>query len=188
MRTCTLLLPLILLNNWTNKLAFGNRTPLDFGIALKAIQSGKNVLGLETVFMLLKIKLKIAATANKKEPDDQVALQRLRQFLDAGGITYAAKELNDLLAAYVSGDSRTLFKIYDRMERLYYEEEDLKKEKANLNHRNYAWVKKGTIQNHCQHGNKCLIAVGWAHLEDNNTDTLIDLLTAEGFEAERVME
>ena len=151
--------------------------PLDMGLALKASETGKGILGLETVreYHLTKI--------DKPELNEQVALQELKQFLDAGGVDNRIKEINTAINAYTSGDIARYIKIRDRHEGVASEAEI-----AVLSHRNHAWVKKGVIQNNCRHGNRCLIAVGLAHLEDSHSDTLIELLTNEGFKVERVME
>ena len=45
--------------------------------------------------------------------------------------------------------------------------------------RNIAWVESGKIQKNCVHGNKCLIFVGIAHLDESD-NALIKLLKEQG--------
>ena len=133
--------------------------------------SGKKVLGLEKVSEAMD---KLVASTSEAQPDDSMAIARLRKFIDAGGITNRIREFEEARAAYVNGDA---IKANELLTDKILSDEA---KKLLLNDRNHNWIKSGKIQKNCQHGKKCMVAVGLSHLV-GGSETLIELLTKEGF-------
>ena len=156
--------------------AFGNPgLMMDTQLLRKARQAKKKVFGLEKTSDTVDAVVKSSNTAR---PDDPVMIEKLKNFIDAGGVKNHANEYDEMRTNYVNGN---LDKINAFMDRVVSDEI----KKILLTDRNQAWIRKGTIQKNCKTGQKCMIGVGAAHL-DNGESSLVELLTKEGFKVERM--
>ena len=94
---------LSILDTLSGNAAFGPPgVAMDIQLTLKARVSGKKVLGLEKVSEAMD---KLVASTSEAQPDDSMAIARLRKFIDAGGITNRIREFEEARAAYVNGDA-----------------------------------------------------------------------------------
>ena len=148
---------------------------MDAQLTLKARASGKKILGLEKASEAIDPLL---ASVSGARPDD-AAIDRLRKFIDAGGVTNRIKEVDEARAAYVDGNA---IKVNELLTEKILSDDT---KKLILDDRNHNWIKSGKIQKNCQHGKKCMVAVGVSHLV-GGSDPLIELLTKEGFRIEKV--
>ena len=128
---------------------------------------GKTVIGLETL-------KQIASASIEARSQFDYHIDVLKKLIDDGGIDYSADRIIDDIHRYASGKigvpAKSTSNAYDEII---------------LDRRNIAWVESGKIQKNCVHGNKCLIFVGLAHL-DEGSNSLIKLLRKQGYQIERI--
>lgn len=164
---------LVMLEMHAHTLAFGKgQMAMDVELIRVTRQEGKKVVGLEKTSDLIKT-LKTAGSANEVSVDD------LKKYLDAGGAKTRSEQLIQARDAYGRGDIEATMKLLDG---------NIKKSenfnKILLDERNQKWLKSNKIQKNCQQGKKCMIAVGAAHLFKGE-NSLSKLLEAEGFKLEK---
>ncbi len=160
----------------SHNLSFGRQgMEMDVQLLRKAREMGKKVSGLEKRGEGVNALITSSSTAS---PDDPAAIERLRRFIDAGGIDNRTREYDEIRAAYVSGDIDRTNKLLSKVM-----SDDVKK--ILLSDRNQNWIKRGNIQKNCKQGKKCMVAVGLSHLVEGD-NTLVELLTKEGFRIEKM--
>ena len=162
-----------LLDGAAVKLAFGDEGVMMDAQLIRRFRQGRGrkVIGLESG--------KDITAALKNAPEDDVAVDSLKKFLDDGGIENRAKQYLQARDAYGRGNVTEAGKLLDGYR------SDVEHNKVVVDGRNLAWVKSQTIQKNCRVGRKCMVAVGFGHLFAGK-NSLSKLLIAEGFKIEKI--
>lgn len=162
---------------------FDHKLNMDVQLMRYGKEHGKTLIGLEDIKQVVSVHEAMGKALRQAYRQDISAdVYYLKWLIDKGGIDFVGDTVNYSMHLYTKGkleESKKWSYLFTRKEVQTVRDEFL------LDRRNIAWVESGKIQTNCVHGKKCLIFVGFWHLEEGD-NALIKLLQKQGYSIDRI--